>query len=91
MTATCRNAAMSPLGQKCQMRKSRSKRGNALVIRAVSRAREFDVGEFPLGGNYVKVGCKLATFGAVSRAAITARTVIDAIRIINSDTGQVAP
>ena len=50
-----------------------------------------DVGEFALGGTHVKVGCKLATFGAVSRAAITASTVIDAIRIINSDTGQVAP
>ena len=63
------------------MRRSRSERGSALVIRAVSRTREFDVGEFPLGGNHVKVGCKPASFGAVSRAAITASTVIDAIRI----------
>jgi hypothetical protein len=50
-----------------------------------------DVAEFALGATHVKVGCKLAIFGAVSRAAITASTVIDAIRIINNDTGQVAP
>jgi hypothetical protein len=77
--------------EKCRIRKSRLKWGNALVIRAVSGAWEFDVWEFPLGGNHIKVGCRLPTFGAVSRAAITASTVINAIRIISSDTGQVAP
>jgi len=70
---------------------NRARSGEMLQSFARYRGREFDVGEFPLGGNHVKVGCKLVTFGAVSRAAITASTVIDAIRIINSDTGQVAP
>jgi len=45
------------------------------------------VGEFPVGNNHVKVGSKLATFGVVSRTASTASTVIDAIRIIRSETG----
>jgi hypothetical protein len=74
---------------KCE---NRARSGEMLwSFRAVSRAGESDVGEFPPGANHMKVGCKLAIFGAVSRAAITASTVIDAIRIINSDTGQVAP
>ena len=39
----------------------------------------------------VKVGRRITIFGAVSRAASTASTVVDAIRIIRSETGQVAP
>ena len=39
----------------------------------------------------MNLGCNLATFGAVSRAARTARIVADAIAIIRRETGQVAP
>ena len=39
----------------------------------------------------MNLGCNLATFGAVSRAARTARIVTDAIAIIRRETGQVAP
>jgi hypothetical protein len=91
-TSSCyTNGQWLLLVKKCRTRKIAIEAGKYFGHRAVSRARQFVVGKFPLDGNHVKVGCKLATFGAVSRAAITASTVIDAIRIINSDTGQVAP
>jgi hypothetical protein len=44
-----------------------------------------------LDRDQVNLGCNLATFGAVSRAARTARIVADAIAIIRRETGHVAP
>ena len=39
----------------------------------------------------MKIGSTFASAGAVSRAASTARIVIDAIAIMSRETGQVAP